>query len=265
MIRGLYTAVSGLITQEAKQQVITNNLANANTVGFKKDDLAIKKFDDVLIENYDKIQGGKNVRNIIGSMSYGSKIDETKTFFTQGMLQQTDKTTDFAVDGRGFFSVARTDLNGNSETFYTRDGHFHVNLKGYLVNDNGDNVLGRNLNTGAVEPIYVGRAQILLDGDNNLLIDGNANYKFNMVDFEDYNGGYPSLKKVGDNLYSSENPIENGEITVKQNALEKSNVNVVNEMVNMMTVMRSFESNQKIIQSMDETLGKAVNEVGVVR
>lgn len=265
MIRGLYTAVSGLITQEAKQQVITNNLANANTVGFKKDDLAIKKFDDVLIENYDKIAGSKNVRNIIGSLSFGSEIDETKTFFTQGMLQNTEKATDFAIDGRGFFSVARTDANGNSETFYTRDGHFHVNIQGYLVNDNGDNVLGRNLDSGAVEPVYVGRAQILLDGENNLLLDGNSAYKLATVDFEDFNENYPSLRKMGDNLYSGENPVENNDITIMQNTLERSNVNVINEMVNMMTVMRSFESNQKIIQSMDETLGKAVNEVGVVR
>jgi flagellar basal-body rod protein FlgF len=265
MIRGLYTAVSGLVTQEAKQQVITNNLANANTVGFKKDDLAIKAFDEVLIENYDKLVGGKNVRNVIGSLSYGSAIDETKTFFTQGMLQQTEKTTDFAVDGRGFFSVARTDLNGNSETFYTRDGHFHVDIRGYLVNDSGDKVLGRNNNSGAVEPIYIGKAQMLLDGDNNLLLDGNATYKFSTVDFPDYNENYPSLKKAGDNLYSGENPVDNPNIAVKQNTLEKSNVNIINEMVNMMTVMRSFESNQKIIQSMDETLGKAVNEVGVVR
>lgn len=265
MIRGLYTAVSGLITQEAKQQVITNNLANANTVGYKKDDLAVKKFDDVLLENYDKISGGKNVRNEIGSLSFGSKIDETKTFFTQGMLQQTDKTTDFAIDGGGFFTVSRPDLNGNAENFYTRDGHFHVNLEGYLVNDSGYNVLGTNSMTGNQEPIYVGRAQILLDGSNNIILDENIAYKLNVVDFADANENYPSLRKAGDNLYTGENPEQRDDIAVKQMTLEKSNVNVINEMVNMMTVMRSFESNQKIIQSMDETLGKAVNEVGVVR
>lgn len=265
MIRGLYTAVSGLITQEAKQQVITNNLANVNTVGFKKDDLAIKKFDDVLLENYDKISGGKNVRNVIGGLSFGSKIDETKTFFTQGMLQATDKPTDFAVDGRGFFTVSKTDINGNSKTFYTRDGHFHVDLNGYLVNDSGYKVLGNNLKTGNIEPIYVGKAEFILDGNNNLLLDNTPAYKLNMIDFADSNQNYPSLKKAGDNLYEGENPVQSDDIVVKQKFLEKSNVNVINEMVNMMTVMRSFESNQKIIQSMDETLGKAVNEVGVVR
>jgi flagellar basal-body rod protein FlgF len=81
------------------------------------------------------------------------------------------------------------------------------------------------------------------------------------VDFQDYK----SMKKIGDNLFEGTNPIENGSITVRQNALEKSNVNITNEMVNMMTVMRNFESNQKVIQAIDETLGKAVNEVGTVR
>lgn len=257
MIRGLYTAVSGLITQEAKQQVITGNIANANTTGFKSDNLSIKKFDDVLIQNYDKIVNGKNVRNVIGGLSMGSVIDETNTDFAQGMLQQTDKATDFAIDGRGFFSVLRQD---NNQVYYTRDGKFHVNAKGYLVTDNGDYVLGTNRATGASEPVKVENSKITTDFNNNIYLNGSLTYNFNVVDFDDYT----QLKKLGDNLYSGQ-PNNNTDISVKQNMLEKSNVNVINEMINMMTVMRSFESNQKVIQAMDETLGKTVNEVGSVR
>jgi len=260
MIRGLYTAVSGLITQEAKQDVITNNMANINTVGFKGDNLAVKKFDDVLISNYDKVLGGKNVKNVIGSLSMGSRIDEVNTDFTAGMLQETDKWTDFAIEGQGFFTVLRND-GISSKEMYTRDGHFHVNGAGFLVNDSGDNVLGKNLATGKNEPIYVGKGKANSDNEGNLSIDGNAKYKLATVDFEDYK----SLKKVGDNLYEGTNPIDTGNVTVKQNALEKANVNVINEMVNMMSVMRTFETNQKVVQAMDETLGKAVNEVGTVR
>jgi len=259
MIRGLYTAVSGLITQEAKQNVITNNMANVNTVGFKGDTLAVKKFDDVLIANYDKIAGGKNVKNVIGSLSMGSKIDEVDTDFSTGMIQDTDKWTDFAVEGRGFFSVQRND-GISSKEMYTRDGHFHVNATGYLVNDNGDNVLGINQSNGNKEPIYVGKDKFVSDNQGNLNIDGNPKYKLSTVDFNDYK----ALKKVGDNLYEGTNPVDNNAV-VKQNSLEKSNVNVINEMVNMMTVMRTFETNQKMVQAMDETLGKAVNEVGTVR
>jgi fagellar hook-basal body proteins len=261
MIRGLYTAISGMITQEAKQDVVTNNLANANTNGYKADNLAIKKFNDVLIQNYDKVENGQNVKNVIGSLSLGSAVDETNTYFTQGDLQETDNPTDFAVDGRGFFTVSRKDISGNSQTYNTRDGHFHANSQGYLVTDDGDNVMGINLKTNATEPIKVDNAKMTLDNNNNLILDGSAAYKLNMVDFDDYK----SLKKVGDNLYSGGTPNANTNISVKQNNLEKSNVNVMDEMVNMMTVMRSYESDQKVVQAMDETLGKTVNDVGSVR
>ena len=91
MIRGLYTAVSGMITQEAKQDVITNNLANAYTTGYKTENLGIKKFDDVLIENYDKIVNGKNVKNVIGSLSLGSQIDGTSSSFSRGFYRHQQK------------------------------------------------------------------------------------------------------------------------------------------------------------------------------
>lgn len=260
MIRGLYTAVSGMITQEAKQQVITNNMANANTTGYKSENLAIKKFDDVLIQNYDKVSGGKNVRNIIGSISNGSRIDETLTDFTQGLLQSTDKDTDFALEGRGFFTVRATAADGSEGIYYTRDGAFQVSNQGYLINSSGNYVMGRNVVTGAVEPMEVGNSKITTDLNNNVYLDGELRYNFNIVDFENYN----ALEKVGDNLYRGENPLESKAI-VKQNSLERSNVNIVNEMVNMMTVLRSYESSQKVVQSLDETLQKAVNEVGVVR
>lgn len=260
MIRGLYTAVSGLITQEAKQDVITNNLANINTVGFKSDDLSASDFGDILLHNYDKVVNGKNVKNVIGSLSLGSKVDETNTIFTQGDIQSTDKPTDFAIEGRGFFTVLKQE-GTSTKQYYTRDGHFHINMNGFLVNDSGDEVLGRNVNTGAVEPIKVGNSEIKCDSEGNISLDGKAAYKFDTVDFADYK----TLKKVGDNLYDGSNPINNATVKVDQNSLESSNVNMVNEIVNMMTVMRTFETNQKVVQSMDETLSKAVNEVGSVK
>lgn len=259
MIRSLYTSISGMITQEAKQNVITNNLANANTVGFKSDNLSIARFNDVLIENYDKKVGDKNVRNVIGSLSQGSKVDSVNTSFTQGMIQTTDKPTDFAIEGRGFFVVQRNDGNNNGQ-YYTRDGHFHINGEGILVNDAGDRVLARNLQTGELGTINVGSGKLAADVYGNVSIDGVRLYKLYTVDFNNYD----ELTKVGDNLYQGNNPVESNSI-VKQNFLEKSNVNIINEMTNMITTMRSFETNQKIVQSLDETLSKLVNEVGSVR
>jgi flagellar basal-body rod protein FlgF len=260
MIRGLYTAVTGLITGEAKQSVVTNNLANANTTGFKSENLSIKKFDDVLIQNYDKIVNGKNTRSTIGSLSMGSEIDDLNTYFTQGVLQTTDKSTDFAIEGNGFFTVQR-DNGIDNKNYYTRSGNFHVDGQGYLVTDSGDKVLGKNKDTNAIQPIFVGDGKLQADKFGNISINDKNIYKLNTVDFQDYK----TIKKVGDNLFEGTNPIENPNIIVRQNALEKSNVNITNEIVNMMTVMRNFESNQKVIQAIDETLGRAVNDIGTVR
>ncbi|AGK97753.1 flagellar hook-basal body complex protein [Clostridium pasteurianum] len=260
MIRSLYTTISGMITQEAKQNVIANNMANSNTVGFKSDDLAIKKFDDVLIQNKSKIQNGINYTQTIGSLSLGSRIDETATNFTEGDIQNTDSDTDFAIDGRGFFTVNR-DNGAGGQNYYTRDGHFHVNMQGYLVNDTGDYVMGKNINTGNQERIIAGNGKITSDAYGNISIDGRPSYSLSTVDFNNYK----TLKKVGDNLYQGQNPITNTNVFVKQKALEQSNINPVNEMVNMMSTMRTFETQQKVVQSIDETLGQAVNDVGTVK
>ena len=250
MIRGLYTAVSGLITQQAKQEVVTNNIANVNTTGYKSDKLATESFREVLIQNYDgSSSGGK--RQELGGLSLGSRIDDTITSFTQGAIMDTGNEKDFAVVGRGFFTVAR-----NNSNFYTRDGSFHVDNQGYLVTSSGDRVLGINNLTNEITPIYAGSGTIALN-NNNIYINNALSYSFYTMDFESYD----ALEKVGDNLYSGEGAFRvNSEI--KQNSLEKSNVNVVNEMLEMMTVMRNFESNQKVVQIIDETLSKAANEVG---
>ncbi|MCJ7690008.1 MAG: flagellar basal body rod protein FlgG [Clostridiaceae bacterium] len=260
MIRGLYTAVTGLITGEAKQSVVTNNLANSNTTGFKSDNLSIKKFDDVLIQNYDKLVNGVNTKSTIGSLSMGSEIDDLNTYFTQGVVQNTDKSTDFAIEGSGFFTVQR-DNGITNKNYYTRSGDFHVDGKGYLVTDSGDKVLGKDKLTNANGTLFVGDGKMESDKYGNIKVNGENRYKLSTVDFKDYK----SIQKIGDNLFEAANPIQKDDITVRQNALEKSNVNVTSEIVNMMTIMRNFESNQKVVQAIDETLGKAVNEVGTVR
>lgn len=258
MIRGLYSALNGMIVQEAKQDVITNNLANASTVGFKQNDLSVSDFGDMLLQNYDKVSGGRNVRNVIGSISLGSKINGVNTEFSEGTIKQTDIDTDFAIEGKGFFTVSRQEGNANN-TYYTRDGHFHVNINGALVDDSGDTVLGRNLQTGAMGEINVGNGKMACDAQGNISVNGTPRYKLNTVDF----GNYNSLTKIGDNLYSGNNPTQSN-VTVRQKSLESSNVNVMSAMADMITTMRSFESNQKAVQSIDETLDKLVNEVGRV-
>lgn len=256
MIRSLHTAVSGLITLENKQSTITNNISNANNTGFKSDILSMKSFDDVLIQNKDKISGGRNVKNPIGTLSLGAKIDSVDTKFTQGLLKTTNKPTDLAIDGRGFFAVQK----GN-ETVFTRDGSFRVANNGYLITNGGDSVLGINKNTGAMEPIFVGTNNFVVDNYNGVNVNGQSTHTLALADFNDYK----TLQKIGDNYYTGENPVFNAQVYANQGYLEQSNVSLSNEMTEMITTMRAFETNQKIVQTIDETLGKAANEIGSVR
>ncbi|WP_138202600.1 flagellar hook-basal body complex protein [Haloimpatiens lingqiaonensis] len=255
MIRGLYTAVSGLITEEAKQQSITNNLANANNNGYKKEDLRFKDFREAAMINYDKVINGKNTKQKLGNLSLGSKIDDVVVKFTQGAIVETNNKTDFAIDGEGFFTVQ----DEKGRTLYTRDGSFRVDIQGNLVNSSGYKVLGFNSN-GKLEAIKVGNDKIICDSVGNIKLNDREAYKFA---FAGFNEG--DIKKIGDNLFSSDKNPTYINTHVKQECIEKSNVNIINEMIDMMTVMRNFESNQKIVQTMDDTLGKLISGVGEVR
>ncbi len=256
MIRGFYTSVSGLITLQNEQEVITNNIANANNNGYKKRELTKQSFQDVMISNRQKLLGDKYVKNDIGSLNLGVKVNDVDTIFTQGSFKATDSSTDFAIDGRGFF-VAQ---NGNKEV-YTRDGNFKVNQQGYLITNDGSKVLGINNTTGAKEPIYVGDAKFSLDGENNINIEGiGTTDKLLTADLQNYN----SLEPLGDNYTTVDTPIYNATVNVRQNFLEASNVDPSEEMVKLMEVKRQFETNQKFVKMQDETVQKAASELGRV-
>lgn len=256
MIRGIYTATSSLITQENKQNVIVNNMANANTIGYKNDSLIIKSFDEVMLSNNDKSIGGLNTKQELGTISLGSEIDGVNTIFTQGTLKETNKNTDFSIEGRGFFAV-----NKNNETVYTRDGSFIVSVYGTLVTSDYGDVLGRNLATGEIEPIKITDNNFKLDFNNNIIQNGRMTHELVTADFDDYS----TLTKIGDNYYIGENPIDNARVYVNQGSVESSNVNLIEEMTNMMTTMRNFETNQKILQMLDNTLSKASSQIGNIR
>ena len=253
MIRSIYTATSSLITQENRQNNIINNMANAHTTWYKNDLLLIKSFDQVTLSNKDGTNGQKQ---ILGYISLGSEIDDIQTIFTQGLLKETNKATDFAVEGRGFFVV-----NKNGNNLYTRDGNFMVSLNNTLVTTDYGSVLGRNLTTNSIEEIIITDSNFYLNENNEIVQNNEATYELLTADFEDYN----TLTKVGDNYYYGENPLEDSMVFLSQGYLENSTVSLIEEMTNMITTMRNFETNQKIVQMLDETLKKATSEIGTVR
>ena len=259
MIRGFYNSVSALITLQNEEETITNNISNINNNGYKKRLLTKQSFDDVMISNRQKLSGDKYVRTNIGTMNLGVKTSDVDTIFTQGSFKATDNQSDFAIDGRGFF-VAR---NANGQEVYTRDGNFKVNQQGYLITNDGCEVMGINNTTGAREGIYVGNMNFSLDGDNNLNLEGvGATHKLMTVDFN--NDDYKTLEPLGDNYVTTANPIYNARVNVVQNVLESSNVDATEEMIKLMQVKRQFETNQKFVKMEDETVQKAATELGRV-
>ncbi|MGL5559511.1 MAG: flagellar hook-basal body complex protein, partial [Paraclostridium dentum] len=145
MIRGLYASVSSMLNLQSRQSTITNNIANIKTNGYKEDKLISKSFEEMTLSNNDNYQNGKAYQQILGGVSFGTRIDEVNTNFKQGTFVATENNSDFAIDGSGFFQIR--DFGGN--TFYSRDGSFKVNSQGYLVTNGGHNVMGLNQASGA--------------------------------------------------------------------------------------------------------------------
>ncbi len=257
MIRGLYTSVSAMLNLQERQSVLTNNMANIKTNGYKEDTLVSKSFDEMTLVNHDNYVNGVSKKQVLGDISLGTRIDEVNTNFKQGTFISTENNSDFAINGNGFFEVK--DYNGN--TYYSRDGSFKVNSQGYLVTNAGHNVMGINNATGALEPINVGNGKINITPANDIYIDGVNKYKFSIKDFNDYK----SLKKAGDNLYSGDNPINANNYYIKQGYVEGSNVDYISTMAETMETIKEFEANQKIIQTIDSTLKQIANEIGSVR
>lgn len=264
MVKGLYTAYTGMVNEQKRLDVLANNLANADTNGYKKEGTTSQTFaDELAIKIKDTSYYGMPQK--LGTMSMGVHIGETYTDYSQGNFRVTDNKSDFALKGDGFFAISYTDKAGNSSVKYTRDGAFVVNIQGYLVTKDGDFVLNmadaRNGNVNGriqVNP----NLEIVVDEFGNIYQNNQQVANIGFVDFEDYN----YLAKYGENLYdlTDGGVIVESDAKVEQGLIESSNVNVVSEMVDMIAISRAYQAGQKVINAVDETLDKAVNQVGAV-
>ncbi len=265
MVKGLYTAFTGMVNEQKRLDVLSNNLANADTNGYKKEGTTSQTFADELAIRI-KDTSYWAVPKKLGTMSMGVHIGETYTDWSQGNYKITDNKTDFALDGDGFFAISFTDKAGNTSVKYTRDGAFTINTQGYLVTKDGDFVLNANgaMTTNPNAYIQVDPTkEIVVDESGNIYQDDQLVATIGTVDFENYD----YLSKYGENLYDL---VDGGTIIestakVNQGCIESSNVNVVSEMVNMITISRAYQAGQKVINAADETLDKAVNQVGKVQ
>lgn len=288
MLRGLYTAASGMVTQQRRHDTVTNNIANMNTPGFKANNALARSFPDMLIS----AMGGDNIRSgQVGKISTGVFAEENILTMGQGDLMETYRPQDLALvsdllvdgavfDGSGkfvdpngnvifqpqaFFSV----LSPNGNTEYTRDGAFRTAQDGTLLTADGAPVLGANgqpiVINGSWEDVSVTSNGFLYSKALNEPLPGSPRLMITVVENPNdltrqgngrlsYNGEPAGIRQVA----------ADDRVQLRQGYLERSNVDPAQSAVDMMAALRAYEANQKVIQFYDSSLQKAVNDVGKI-
>jgi flagellar basal-body rod protein FlgF len=222
---GLYIAASGMLTEQVRQDQLSNDLANASTPGYKADESPQHSFGEVLLAN---TEGGKAV----GAVNEGVALGKTYTDMTPASLQETGEPLDFGIEGNGFFAVQSA-----QGVRYTRDGQFMASASGVLTDASGNPVLdqsGAQVKVGAsgtVEPSALGTFEV------------------------------PGASKQGENLYAG-TAAGKASGSVRQGALEASGVDAAKVMIEMITSLRTFQSGQQAIQAIGQTLQEAASQVG---
>lgn len=226
MDRGLYIAASGMLAEQVRQDQIANDLANAATPGYKADRTTQTAFNSLLLAN--SVTGQS-----VGAQSTAVEVDQVTTDFTPQPARDTGEPLDFAIVGEGFFAVQTA-----GGTAYTRNGQFMADAQGRLVTAQGDPVLGRGGATirvgadGTVDPRRLGVVALR------------------------------NPRKTADSLVTGTPAGTTGVGQVRSSALEGSGANATTAMVDMISSMRAYEAGQKVIQTIDDTLGKASTQVG---
>lgn len=285
MIRGLYTTASGMVAQEHRMDAISNNIANADTEGYKRDLAAFKAFPEMMLRrlNEEVVRlppsrvppplGSVDTAPVVGRLGTGVELNEIYTVYDQGSLRQTENPFDLALEGDGFFVVDTP----RGERL-TRNGGFHLGPEGLLVTKEGFPVLGEN------GPIYIKENNFIIDQDGRIFqndeFPDDPERLISMIENEWGETAqvdtlrlesvpWPRyLDKQGSSLYlateesgEQETLVAGERPLVRQGFLETSNVNPVTEMVRMIEVNRAYEANQKVLQTQDASTGRLINDV----
>jgi flagellar basal-body rod protein FlgG len=258
MIRALTTAATGLEAQQANIERISNDLANVNTDGYKR---GRSEFQDLMYETTKEAGGsmGAGSQAPVGIQTgFGVKIGATHKIFEQGPARMTYHPNDLMIEGRGFFPMQLP----NGEIGYTRNGAMHVDVEGRLVNAQGaklipEIIIPANATNFVVTP--TGECKVALPGGEETTIG-----QLQLINFQNEEG----LTAMGDSMYKPSlasggpiqgNPGENGVGVIQQNALEGSNVNVANSMVDMIATQRAYEMGTKLMGVADKMWEETAN------
>lgn len=251
MIRGIYTSAAALATTTLRLGVVSNNVANASTTGYKQDRLPEEVGKPIDLMRWAVDSQGRSV----GSLTLGPQVGVSQLDLTPGPIQETSNPLDLALAGTGFFAVQAPD----GTTKYTRDGGFHADPDGSLRGRDGSSVLDTN---GQAIVLPIG-ADVSVAADGTVLASGTTIAKLQVVDF----AAGSQLTKVGNGMFTAPNGVQGQPSTgtqLYQGYLEGSNVDMSETMVASMQLVRAYESNQKMLQMQDETLKTTVNDVGKV-
>ncbi|ACJ75273.1 flagellar basal-body rod protein FlgF [Thermosipho africanus TCF52B] len=232
MYKGVYLASMGMLADITKLDTLSNNISNAETIGYKADNLAFKTYLEKRLHSFKPMPQEKKVEiKDIGKFEQAVILDEVKTDFSQGNIEHTENMLDFAIDGSGFFVVEK-----NGEKLYTRAGNFKISSDGFLVTSEGYYVLDKN-------------DQRIKVFDKSDLINN-----IKVVDLD-------NPRKIGYTFYKGQE-IEKENFRILQGYVEKSNVDIVKEMVKMIEANRHYEVLSKAVTVHDELLNKSINSAG---
>lgn len=249
MIRGLYTSALGMLANQTQSEIIGDNIANVQTPGYKEELASDRAFNSILTNRLGADNRGNDLTPI-GGMGTGVGVNRIDFANAQGALQSTGLKTDLALTSPGYFVVQTA--NGLR---YTRDGHFQLDANGMLMTQDGYALQGQN---GSIGPLS---SDFTVKADGTIIDQGRVVDRLQVVDIP-----APALQREGQSLYNSSQPVQaSPAFQVLQGSIEASNVDVSGQMVKMITVMKAYEANQKVIQTQDGMLDKAVNEVGKIQ
>lgn len=261
-IQALYTAATGMVSLETKLDVISNNLANVNTTAFKagRADFVDMFYQQRVLPGYQDAGGNLTPNGI--AIGLGVRVGDTQNDFTQGTFNQTNQQYDIAIQGKGFLQVQ----DPSGQIYYTRAGNLGVNAVGQLVTSSA--IDGRPVQPAITIPQDTMNVVIGLDGKVQIQQYNSTTLQqvgqLQLVNFQNPEG----LLNLGQNLYQQTdssgqpligNPGQNGLGTIQQGMLEQSNVEPVNELVNLILTQRAFELNSQMVQAGDQLLQLVAN------
>lgn len=259
MLRGYYTAASGMMTQEKKLNTFANNISNASTAGYKKDSMISGVFGEHLAIRMNAYQGVP--QNPIGPGVHMQIINEKYTDYQQGAFEQTDRPMDMAIAGAGYFVIGKED----GEEFLTRDGQFSLDAEGYLELPGYGRVLGEN------GEINIGVSEFGVDAQGNVYVvpfDAEPDDEPELLDriliVEPTD--YETFDKASDKLFAADDyeEVDFSATRIMQGRVERSNVNMAEEMTRVIASQRALQSCSQIVKMYDDLSDKINTQISRV-